>query len=107
MEAHMATPNTTDEVLLAVEISEIDGLSAPEFRTLVKSHLAEVTPTHPVTFVLDLSAVTFMSSAGVAVLILAREIVQRRDGRLVLRDVTPPVRRTLELLGIADRFNFD
>ena len=54
------------------------------------------------TMVIDLGAVTFMDSAGVRVLVLQH---QRRDAtgdRLVLANLSKPVRRVLEVAGVLD-----
>ena len=96
---------TEDEVIVTVELPEIDGLTAPRFRHLVRGRLAELG--RPVVFVIDLSAVRSMGSAGVAVLILAREMLHPFGSDLILRNVAPPVRRTLDLLGFSQRFDFD
>jgi len=54
--------------------------------------------------VVDLSAVDFISSAGLNVLLKA-ETVARGDGRhLILLDPSPPVLKLLEVTGLSERF---
>ena len=50
----------------------------------------------------DLSAVTFMDSAGLRALIIARTVPE--SGRVVLIATSPPVARLLRVTGLADMF---
>ena len=54
--------------------------------------------------VLELSDVTFMDSAGLAVLNVARTHAQVRGVRLVLRDISAPVKRVFEIAGMVALF---
>ena len=51
---------------------------------------------------LDLSDVTFMSSAGIAVVVKCYKQLQRIDGFLVVTRPSPQVRTVLEITGLAD-----
>ena len=51
---------------------------------------------------LDLSDVSFMSSAGIAVLMKCYKQLQRIDGSLVVTRPSPQVRTVLEMTGLAD-----
>jgi anti-sigma B factor antagonist len=55
-------------------------------------------------FVIDLTEVTFMDSAGINVLLRARALLGRQDRDVVL--VCPPggVLHVLEVIGVADQF---
>jgi anti-sigma B factor antagonist len=74
-----------------VVTGEIDLASAAAFRPVM---LASTDP-----IALDLTGVTFMDSAGVRLLLLAREV---RPVRIVA--VSPAVSRVLELLGLSEMF---
>jgi anti-sigma B factor antagonist len=55
-------------------------------------------------FVLDLSALTFMDSGGVNELLRARALLGREERALVVVCPDGPVRRVLEVIGVADLF---
>lgn len=55
-------------------------------------------------FVLDLSGVTFLDSAGLHALLRARAYLAREDRALVLVCPAGPARRTLDLAGVLDTF---
>ncbi|MGI8702766.1 MAG: STAS domain-containing protein [Nocardioidaceae bacterium] len=81
-------------------VGEVDTLTAPVLRTRVDEQLAEVS-----LLVLDLSSVTFLGSAGLAVLVAAKAEAERQQNcfRLVLgsRIVT----RALEATGLVGLFD--
>jgi anti-sigma B factor antagonist len=85
-----------DEIVLEVS-GEIDMATAP----MLASALDAAPPGHRMV-VLDLSAVGFMGSCGVATILQAREVLAGRGQDLVLRLPSPPVRRVLELTGITE-----
>ena len=70
---------------------EIDQASAPQLR----AGLAEAAACQPALLELDLTGVTFCSTAGLSELFMARDLL---DGRLVVTGVRRPVRRLLEVL---------
>ena len=51
---------------------------------------------------LDLSGVSFMSSAGIGVLVRCHKQLQRIDGSLVVTRPSPQVRTVLEMTRLAD-----
>jgi stage II sporulation protein AA (anti-sigma F factor antagonist) len=52
--------------------------------------------------VIDLSAVTFMASMGIRILLVGAKALSRRAGKLVLLKPEPDVAKMLQLSGIAD-----
>lgn len=76
---------------------ELDLASAKEFEerlaALVSSQSASV---------VDLSELSFMDSTGLALLIAASKQAQENGGRVSVRAPSPPVRRMMELCGVAD-----
>ena len=52
--------------------------------------------------VLDLSNTSFMDSTGIHMIIAATRRLQQRGGHLVVVQGPPPVRRLLELTGVAE-----
>jgi anti-anti-sigma factor len=79
---------------------ELDAATAPALETALREALIDTAGT----FVLDLDGLAFMDSTGVNVLLRARSLLGRQDRRLALVCRPGPVRRVLELVGIADLF---
>ena len=52
--------------------------------------------------VLDMSGVSFIASIGIRHLVSASKALTRRGGRLVLFNLTAPVREVLQMAGIID-----
>jgi anti-anti-sigma factor len=84
-------------VLIAVVEGEIDSSNAPDLRLA----LADRLPSASNALVLDLTAVTYLDSAGVHLLFdLGRRLAARRQAiRLVVPEGTP-TRRVLELCAV-------
>ena len=66
----------------------------------VRDRLGEVVATTDHDVVVDLAAVTFMDSSGLAVLVQARQQCQGSCRRLLLVHPSPPVIRLLEVAGL-------
>ena len=81
-------------------VGEIDTLTAPVLRAQLEEHL----PTVPL-LVLDLSDVTFLGSAGLAVLVAAKDDADRRGHRLRLVCGSRIVTRALEATGLLGLFD--
>jgi anti-sigma B factor antagonist len=80
-------------------VGEVDTLTAPILRTRLDEHLAEVE-----LLVLDLGDVTFLGSAGLAVLVAARDEAERLSHRLRLVPGSRIVVRALEATGLLGLF---
>ncbi len=92
--------NRRDEaggVVLALS-GELDVVSAPELEQHLNDALAE--PQAHVT--LDLSELEFVDSAGVSVLIKAKQDAESNGRTLVLARPTEQVQRVFALVGLAD-----
>jgi anti-anti-sigma factor len=57
--------------------------------------------------VLDFSAVTFLDSSAIGVLVGALHRAETDGGTVILRDVRPAQRRVIELVGLAETFGID
>ena len=79
---------------------EIDTLTAPALRTHLDEHLGEVD-----LLVLDLSEVTFLGSAGLAVLVTAKDEADRLRRRFRLVPGSRIVVRALEATGLLTLFD--
>lgn len=79
---------------------ELDTLTSPLLQNHIGEQLAQVT-----TLVVDLSDVSFLGSAGLAVLVGARDEAERRSGALWLVPGSRIARRALEATGLLPLFN--
>jgi anti-sigma B factor antagonist len=77
---------------------ELDAVSAPELEQCLDEVLAET----PVRVMLDLNGLRFVDSAGVSVLIKAKQDFQAGGRTLVLRRPTEQLERVFALVGLAD-----
>jgi anti-sigma B factor antagonist len=77
---------------------ELDVVSAPE----LGQHLDEVLSKAHARVTLDLSELAFVDSAGVSVLIKAKQQAESNGRTLVLARATEQVHRVFALLGLAD-----
>lgn len=81
---------------------EIDAHSV----TSLSDHLSECTATDG-DVVIDMSAVTFMDSSGLRLLIDLRQRTEAAPHDLVLRSPSAAVLRLLEVAGLDDHFTLD
>ena len=73
---------------------EVDMITAPKLRECLLATQGDV--------VVDLSAVSFLDSSGIAALINARSQLDAAGGNLTLRNPKGLIRRALEIIGLAD-----
>jgi len=90
----------SDGVTVAVLTGEIDLASC----TRLGQQLTEIVATGD-RVELDMSNVAFMDSTGLRVLVAAKEDSRRRGGSLVVTAASEPVRRLLEITGLAGEFS--
>lgn len=81
-------------------VGEIDTLTAP----VLRAQLDELLPTAPL-LVLDLTQVTFLGSAGLAVLVAAKDDAARHGHTLRLVPGSRIVTRALEATGLLTLFD--
>jgi anti-sigma B factor antagonist len=87
---------TGPTVVISV-VGVLDMLTAPQLKEVIAASL----PKNPSTIIIDLSEVDFLASAGMGVLVEARE---RADGTMRFGVVAdgPATSRPLKLVGLAD-----
>lgn len=81
-------------------VGEVDTLTAPVLRNRLDEQLAEIG-----LLVLDLSEVTFLGSAGLAVLVAAKDQADRFQHRLRIVPGSRIVTRALEATGLLGLFD--
>ena len=87
-------------VLLA---GDVDMVNVSDLRACVLEQLE----TNPRSLVLDFSDVTFFGSAGLALLIEARNLADKLGTTLHLTNITHDVARLLDITGLVDMFKTD
>jgi anti-sigma B factor antagonist len=84
---------------VVLELSgELDVVSAPE----LGRHLSEVLAEPHARIMLDLDELEFVDSAGISVLIKAKQDAEADGRTLVLRRPTEQVHRVFAIVGLAD-----
>jgi len=78
---------------------ELDMATAPRLREALEPIDGDV--------LVDLTDLTFLDSSGVGALVAQRQRLAEHGSRLRLFGLQAPVRRTLEILGLADEFTGD
>jgi anti-sigma B factor antagonist len=86
--------------VIVIVSGEIDMMTSP---FLVDSVLAELDPA-PDVLTLDLRAVDFFGASGLTALLTILETVERGGGRMRVAQPSRFVRRTLDSMGLAERF---
>jgi anti-sigma B factor antagonist len=97
----LAASHPRPDVLVISIHGELDELTAPEWTAYLREHDTE----HAPYLVLDLAGITFIGSAGIALLLTELAAVQATH-QLFLTGVADNRRvgRILELVGVLDRF---
>ena len=91
----------TPSVVVIRPVGDVDTATAGPLRAAIGEQVAA----GAVHVVLDLSAVEFMGSAGLALLIAEREAAIARDGQLRLAGVPRTAGRALSLTGLTELFD--
>jgi anti-sigma B factor antagonist len=94
------TVRKVDGTAVVAVAGEIDVYTSP----LLQERLVEVLRDGSSSIVLDLSAVTFLDSTGLGVLITGLKRCRSADGDLVLVTAQPNVLKVLEITGLNDVF---
>jgi anti-sigma B factor antagonist len=79
----------------------MDGVSAPEFEKTVADHIASGASR----FVVDCSALEYISSAGLRSLLTTAKTLKARDGELVFAALRDAVREVFEIGGFIKIFS--
>jgi anti-sigma B factor antagonist len=96
MDVKVATRQNAQVVTI---VGEIDGSSAPQAQEQI---LALAVPN--VKLVLDMTGVTYMSSAGLRMLLLAYRTVNGKGGKIVLVGLSNDLKDTMSVTGFLDFF---
>ncbi len=78
----------------------LDAVTVPALETVLNNHL----DAQQVRLILDMSAVTYISSSGLRALLHARKRAQAGGGDVVLSGMNPRVREVFEMIGFTSLF---
>jgi len=90
--------NTADGHAVVAVDGELDAYTSHHLR----SWLAELDEEGVTHIAVDLRRLTFVDSSGLGVLMGAGRRARDRGGRVVLREVSPQIRRVLDVTGLSD-----
>ena len=88
------TSNPTETALELTLEGRLDTVTAPQLQNTIDEYLGDAPD-----LVLDCKDLTYISSAGLRVLLMARKTIL---GELTLKNVDPSVREVLEITGFVD-----
>ena len=96
MDVNVATKQNAQVVTI---VGEIDGSTAPQAQEQI---LALIGP--GVKVALDMTGVTYMSSAGLRMLLLAYRTINGKGGKIVLVGLSNDLKDTMSVTGFLDFF---
>lgn len=82
-------------------IGRIDSTNAGEWENRIKTNLPESGD-----YELDCTQLSYISSAGIRILISVYKVLKGRNSELIMKDVSPAVKEVLDLTGVADFLKF-
>ena len=83
------------EVLVAQTVDRVDGANAHEFQDALQGVIEDSDRA----VILDMEQLTYISSAGLRVILLIARTLQRQDGSLVVCSLSGLVREVFEISG--------
>ncbi len=84
-----------NEVLIAKVEGRIDGANAREFEDALNGAIAE----DDSKVLLDFGALSYISSAGLRVILLIARLLQKRNAAFALYSLSDPIREVFEISG--------
>jgi anti-sigma B factor antagonist len=96
MDVNVATRQNAQVVTI---VGEIDGSSAPKAQDVILAQVGEGAKV-----VLDMTGVTYMSSAGLRMLLLAYRTVNGKGGKMALVGLSSDLKDTMSVTGFLDFF---
>jgi anti-sigma B factor antagonist len=91
--------STLQNAKVVTIVGEIDGSTAPQAQGVI---LAQAEPGARV--ILDMTGVTYMSSAGLRVLLTAYRTINGKGGKIVLVGLSSDLQDTMSVTGFLDFF---
>jgi anti-sigma B factor antagonist len=91
--------STRGEVSVAALAGAIDGKTAPEVQDRLMPLIADNTK-----IVIDMSKVSFLSSAGLRILLLLYRQASSRNGKIALAGLPDPIQDVMSMTGFLNYF---
>lgn len=83
------------QVLVAATQDRVDGSNASAFQDALQAVIGETDRA----VVLDMSQLTYISSAGLRVILMVAKTLQKQDGNLAVCSLSGPVREVFQISG--------
>lgn len=81
--------------LIARAVGRIDGANAREFESALHATLGK----HDSALILDMRSLSYISSAGLRVILMAAKILQSRGGKFVVCSLSDSINEVFEISG--------
>ncbi len=82
-------------LLVAKPEGRLDGVSARDFDDALKSAISESDRV----VIMDLEKLSYISSAGLRLILLTAKTLQKRDAKLLICSLSEPIREVFEISG--------
>ena len=87
--------NREGGILIASTEGRVDGTNAREFDDALQAAISE----RDSALIMDLEALSYISSAGLRVLLTVAKTLQKRDGKFVVCSLSDPIKEVFEISG--------
>lgn len=88
--------NQNEEIVVAIE-GRIDTITASELEDAVQPYFSKA----GITLVFDCEKVSYVSSSGLRIILMAHKQVTARGGKFIVRNLTPEVRAVIDMTGFS------
>lgn len=89
----------TDGITIVELLGELDSVSAPEVQQQVLPHIHDDSK-----ILLDMTHVTYMSSAGLRILLMMYRNINENVGKIIMSGLNDDVREVMSITGFLDYF---
>lgn len=94
------TINKEDKKLTLNVAGRLDTTTAPQLESMLSENMKEMTKVS-----LDFTALEYISSAGLRVLLSAHKAMERQEGKLVIQGANKEVQEVFDITGFSDILN--
>ena len=100
LELEHQEPTGSDLAYRVVARGEIDAATAP----LLGQKFDELLAAGATVLLLDASAIDFVDSSGLRVIVAATNEIEGRGGRLLIEGISPAMERVLQVTGMLEKY---
>lgn len=91
------TKTLNENSFLLALAGRLDTTTAPQLESELKDSLSSATE-----LTLDFAALEYISSAGLRVLLYAQKTMNNKQGKMVIRNVSPEIQEIFDITGFSD-----